>query len=80
MRLARRRRAPRKRCAFVAANSYSRKPDGRSLRRYRRRWKVERRFAWLKQFRRINIRWDHKGENFFGIVHLGCLVVRLRHL
>ena len=31
-----------------------RKPrDGRRLRRYRRRWKVERLFAWLQNFRRI---------------------------
>jgi len=57
-----------------------RKQDGRSLRRYRKRWKVERLFAWLKQFRRINIRWDHKAENFLGFVHLGCIVVLLRHL
>jgi transposase len=28
--------------------------DGRALRRYRRRWKIERVFAWLKNYRRIN--------------------------
>ena len=60
--------------------SRMRKQDGRSLRRYRRRWKVERLFAWLKQFRRINVRWDRKAENFLGFVHLGCIVVLLRHL
>jgi transposase len=27
--------------------------DGRPLRRYRRRWKVERLFAWLHNYRRI---------------------------
>jgi hypothetical protein len=27
--------------------------DGRPLRRYRRRWKVERLFAWLQNFRRL---------------------------
>jgi transposase len=52
--------------------------DGRSLRRYRRRWKVERLFAWLKRFRRIALRWDYKAENFFGFVQLGCLVILLR--
>ncbi len=31
--------------------------DGRVLRRYRRRWKVERLFAWLHNFRRTVIRW-----------------------
>lgn len=28
--------------------------DGRSLRRYRRRWKVERLVAWLGNFRRLS--------------------------
>ena len=32
--------------------------DGRKLRRYRRRWKVERTFAWLDNFRRLVVRWD----------------------
>lgn len=30
--------------------------DGRALRRYRRRWKIERLFAWLQNFRRILVR------------------------
>ena len=29
--------------------------DGRKLRRYKRRWKVERLFAWLQNFRRLVI-------------------------
>ena len=58
--------------------STKRKQDGRTLRRYRKRWKVERLFAWLKQFRRINTRWDRKAENFLGFVHLGCMVILLR--
>lgn len=55
-----------------------RKQDGRPLRRYRRRWKVERLFAWLKRFRRIALRWDYKAENFLGFLHLGCLVLLVR--
>jgi transposase len=58
--------------------STRRKQDGRCLRRYRRRWKIENLFAWLKQFRRINTRWDRKAENFLGFLHLGCMVVLLR--
>lgn len=60
----------------------SRKPtqDGRALRRYRRRWKVERLFAWLHNYRRIVIRWEHNPENFLGMVHLACAVILLRHL
>jgi len=60
----------------------SRKPtqDGRVLRRYRRRWKVERLFAWLHNYRRIVIRWEYYPENFLGMVHLACAVILLRHL
>ena len=54
--------------------------DGRSLRRYKRRWKIERLFAWLKKWRRIATRWERKAENFLGFVQLACIVVLLRHL
>jgi transposase len=54
--------------------------DGRRLRRYRRRWRVERLFAWPHQFRRLVIRWEHHVENFFAMVRLGCMQILLRHL
>ena len=54
--------------------------DGRPLRRYRRRWRVERLFAWLHHFRRLVIRWEYHVENFFGMVRLGCMQILLRHL
>jgi transposase len=57
-----------------------RKQDGRSLRRYKRRWKIERLFAWLKRWRRLATRWEHKAENFLGLLHLGCMVLLLRNL
>jgi transposase len=60
--------------------SRTRKQDGRALRRYKRRWKVERLFAWLLRFRRISTRYEYKAQNFLGFVHLGCLVILLRHL
>lgn len=52
--------------------------DGRALRRYRRRWKIERLFAWLHNFRRLVVRWERRPENFLGFVHLGCIVILLR--
>ena len=52
--------------------------DGRPLRRYRRRWKVERLFAWLHNFRRIAMRFDFHDENYLGFVHLGCIRILLR--
>ena len=32
--------------------------DGRKLRRYRRRWKIERTMAWTQNFRRLVVRYD----------------------
>lgn len=52
--------------------------DGRKLRRYKRRWKVERLFAWLQNFRRIATRHDRYAENYLGFVLLGCLLIFLR--
>jgi transposase len=57
-----------------------RKQDGRALRRYKRRWRVERLFAWLKRWRRLATRWEYKAENFLGLLHLGCIVLLLRKL
>ena len=52
--------------------------DGRVLRRYKRRWKIERLFAWLQNFRRIAMRFDFHDENYLGFVHLGCIRILLR--
>ena len=53
--------------------------DGRPLRRYRKRWKVERLFAWLHNFRRIGTRYEYYAENFLGMLQLGCVIILLRH-
>lgn len=37
--------------------------DGRVLRRYRNRWRIERLFAWLQNFRRVVIRWERYAQN-----------------
>lgn len=52
--------------------------DGRKLRRYKRRWKAERLFAWLHKFRRVVVRYDYHAENFLGFVHLACIKILLR--
>ena len=49
-------------------------------RRYKRRWKMERLFAWLQNFRRLVTRYERHAENFQGFVHLGCMVILLRYL
>ena len=53
---------------------------GRPLRRYRRRWKVERLFAWLQNFRRLVVRYERFAENFLGMLHLACCLILLRGL
>lgn len=52
--------------------------DGRPLRRYRNRWKIERLFAWLQNFRRIQTRHEYILENYLAFVLLGCMVIFLR--
>ena len=54
--------------------------DGRALRRYKRRWKVERLFAWLQNFRRLVVRYERHLENFLGMIQLGCIVILLRRV
>jgi transposase len=47
--------------------------DGRPLRRYRRRWTVERLMAWLQSFRRILVPWESELDNYAAFVQLGCI-------
>jgi transposase len=51
--------------------------DGRKLRRYKRRWKVERTNAWFKNFRRVTVRWDNNLTVYKGFVHIACIGVTL---
>jgi transposase len=54
--------------------------DGRPLRRYVHRWKIERLFAWLFNFRRLVVRYEYHAENFQGFLHLAAAVILLRYL
>ena len=68
---------------MIAPNRKNRKhktQDGRPLRRYRRRWKVERTIAWLQSFRRVRARDEHKAQNFLGFVQLACILILLRRI
>jgi len=61
-------------------NRRTRTQDGRPLRRYRRRWLVERLHAWLQNFRRLVTRYEYHADNFLAFVQLGCILILLRHL
>jgi transposase len=52
--------------------------DGRKLRRYKRRWKVERTFAWLGNFRRLVVRYERNIQMYAAFFHLACLIITLR--
>ena len=52
--------------------------DGRSLRRYGRRWTVERTISWIQNFRRLCIRWKKSTQLFSGFLHLGCTLLLLK--
>lgn len=54
--------------------------DGRPLRRYCRRWKIERLFAWLNSFKRTMARWDRLYEHFTAFVHLAFSMILLRRV
>jgi transposase len=52
--------------------------DGRKLRRYRRRYKIERANAWLQNFRRLVTRYEYYDHLFTGFVQLACLMILFR--
>lgn len=67
---------------LIASHKVNRKKlctqDGRKLRRYRRRWKVERLFAWLQNFRHLVVRYEYHVENFLALLQLGCSIILFR--
>jgi transposase len=54
--------------------------DGRALRRYRRRWIVERTNAWLGNFRRLVVRYDRSLTIYGAFFHIACLMIVLRRV
>lgn len=56
----------------------ARTQDGRALRRYKRRWVVERFFAWLHNYRRIVVRYERHFANFVGFVQLATALILMK--
>lgn len=52
--------------------------DGRKLRRYRRRWKIERTISWISSFRRLVVRHDYYSMMYQAFIHLACIIICLR--
>jgi transposase len=54
--------------------------DGWKLRRYRRRWSVERTFAWLGHFRRLVVRYERLITTNAGFFHIACALLTFRRV
>jgi len=68
---------------LIAPDTRSRKKrvqDRRKLRRYRRRWKMERTFAWIANSRRLVVRYERKLHIYSAFFHLACIMTVLRAL
>ena len=76
-------RLKKKKIKLIAPHKVNRKKartqDGRELRRYCKRWRVERLFAWIQNFRRCVVRYEYKSENYLGFVQLACILIMIKH-
>jgi transposase len=54
--------------------------DGRALRRYARRWIIERTNAWLGNFRRLVVRYDRSLTIYGAFFHIACFMIVLRRV
>jgi transposase len=61
-------------------NTQATDQDGRCLRRYRRRWIVERTIGGLGNFRRLTVRYDRLLATYGGFFHLACALLTLRRV
>jgi transposase len=52
--------------------------DGRKLRRYKRRYKIERTISWLFNFRRLVVRYERHTVLFLSFVQLACMFTILK--
>jgi transposase len=52
--------------------------DGRPLRRYRKRWIIERTIAWLQSFKRLVTRYEFYSFLFHSFAKLACIMIVLR--
>lgn len=61
-------------------NTVATHQDGRRLRRFRRRWIIERTHAWLQNFRRVLVRYERLAARYLGFVHLACALTVLNRV
>jgi transposase len=59
-------------------NTVATHQDGRHLRRYKRRWIVERTNAWIQNFRRLVVRYERSAQIFTALIHLAFSMIVLK--
>lgn len=53
-----------------------RKPMSKQLTHwYRKRWVVERGFAWLQNYRKLTVRWERSLTTYAGLMHLALVML-----
>jgi transposase len=67
-------------CPYRKNRRVRRFEDGRVLRRYRRRWIVERTIAWLGSYRRLLVRHDRSPKMFLAFLQVACALITLNRL
>jgi transposase len=79
-----RKRLARRGIELIAPHRSNRKKpvtqDGRALRRYKRRWIIERTNAWLGNFRRLVVRYDRSLTIYRAFFHIACFMIVLRRV
>jgi transposase len=58
----------------------AKRQDGRPMRRYSRRWIIERTFSWLQRFRRLVVRYEYYALMFCAFLHVAFILLSLRRL
>jgi len=67
-------------CPYGSNNKGQKYYYGRKIRRYNRRYKVERTFSWRRNFRRLVVRWDHNIVIYNAFFHIARLIITLMRL
>ena len=61
-------------------NTVATHQDGRKMRRYKRRWIIERSNSWLQTFRRLVVRYERSEKIYAALVHLACALITLKRV
>jgi transposase len=54
--------------------------DGWKMRRYKRRWIIERSNSWSQNFRRLTVRYERSEKVFTAPVHMACVLITLKRV